>query len=318
MAMWAWQNALLIGLLMGLQTLAVVGEEATCLEEPSEVELLQRFRRTPLQQRSRGLATCWEGGGFRAHAAYTGVTAGLLSVLKEEQSSKKFTSLGGLFDHVETMSSVSGGSWFISELAFSSTFESIIQGIAESPEQGFNIYNEQWIARFIAGLAPPQKQLLQSLHASVLKQASVGGTRKKGWYPGWLAEIILEVGFCIGPGTWSLFVNRMLQSTANISGSVRLGSAVNAWAQRKTWLAGVSLGTPGGLGEGTCASSPTPKSCLGNLVGGDSVNIYRDTMERPSIMVRPLTLRPNPAGLRRNSASPLEVGQSPLHHCPSA
>jgi hypothetical protein len=76
------------------------------------------------------------GGGFLSVTDMTGLTAGLLSVLMQEDNklleSDNALSQSGLFDRVGSISSISGGSWFISKLAYSQKFREMIESVAKS------------------------------------------------------------------------------------------------------------------------------------------------------------------------------------------
>ena len=73
------------------------------------------------------MALALGGGGFLSTTDMAGLTAGLLSVLMTKDASlgakkdKGEDSLveSGLFSRVETINSISGGSWFASKLIYS-------------------------------------------------------------------------------------------------------------------------------------------------------------------------------------------------------
>ena len=91
-------------------------------------------RRLPLEA---NVALALGGGGFLSTAEMTGFTAGLLSVLMKKNDSLGAKNNGedsllesGLFSRVESINSISGGSWFASKLIYSKNFRRMIETLA--------------------------------------------------------------------------------------------------------------------------------------------------------------------------------------------
>ncbi len=86
------------------------------------------------------------GGGFLSTAEMTGFTAGLLSVLMKKNDSLGAKNNGedsllesGLFSRVESINSISGGSWFASKLIYSEQYRRMIEELAFAKAKGASI-----------------------------------------------------------------------------------------------------------------------------------------------------------------------------------
>jgi hypothetical protein len=66
------------------------------------------------------------GGGFRSHTAQAGWTLGMLDAFRVEESDPKKT-LADLTTKIDAISSNSGGTWFLSQLAFSEKFANSLE-----------------------------------------------------------------------------------------------------------------------------------------------------------------------------------------------
>ena len=67
----------------------------------------------------RSVYLSFSGGGFHSHSALSGFTAGLLGESDD-------TSLSEVFSNVRMITANSGGTWFMTQLAYSSHFENAI------------------------------------------------------------------------------------------------------------------------------------------------------------------------------------------------
>ena len=93
------------------------------------------------------MALALGGGGFLSTTDMAGLTAGLLSVLMTKDASlgakkdKGEDSLveSGLFSRVETINSISGGSWFASKLIYSEQYRRMIEELAFAKAKGASI-----------------------------------------------------------------------------------------------------------------------------------------------------------------------------------
>ena len=71
-------------------------------------------------------ALCLHGGGFLAHSAFTGMLAAELGKGERVSAEEIKTSL----QHFDILSTVSGGTWFTSQLAYSPYFLHMVQEMA--------------------------------------------------------------------------------------------------------------------------------------------------------------------------------------------
>jgi hypothetical protein len=106
--------------------------------------IAQDERRLPPEA---NVALALGGGGFLSTTDMAGLTAGLLSVLMTKDGSlgvkkdKGEDSLveSGLFSRVETINSISGGSWFASKLIYSEQYRRMIEELAFAKAKGASI-----------------------------------------------------------------------------------------------------------------------------------------------------------------------------------
>jgi hypothetical protein len=91
-----------------------------------------------------------EGGGFRAQSVDSGFFAGMLAFagMQQNRSSPTLESTG-LLDRFFAFSTISGSSWFFSNLAYSSGFKSLLEQMAASPIGSKQLYRagytEKWL-----------------------------------------------------------------------------------------------------------------------------------------------------------------------------
>lgn len=278
-----------------------IGDECSAKDD----SVLVQKRRAPetVTTPEKGLAL--EGGGFLAHAAHTGVLTALLSLTKldsddaplhhwylaktpglaqEAAASNKShgynSRLAALMSSVKTISTSSGGSWWMSQLAFSENFLGLIDAIAKKPETAGALYKERWMDPFlqalvIAPLVPTPggeqvdiKKVLQSQTplpespSSLLDErdevhhASNDSVVSENILGNPFIQVVLEVivmSVASKGKSWTELVKLLLQSTSgDMTGDETLGSKVNEWAKGKSWLIGTAISSPGGSGPATC------------------------------------------------------------------
>ncbi|OLP85607.1 hypothetical protein AK812_SmicGene33385 [Symbiodinium microadriaticum] len=260
--------------------------------------LLQHRGRVADRMSGKGLAL--EGGGFMAHAAHTGVLTALLNVTKAT-SKGAGPDLRELMRNVKVISSISGGSWWLSQLAYSQAFLTLIETMAVDPKAAGLLYQEQWISPFLLAIlesdlmpVPVPTQDLGgassdnfNLRAVLESQTPMLEKRKRkrkmkeakyvnndrGVADSFgmnFIELLIEVFFLGRAGSsWQRVVAELLHSTSlgDMTGSETLGSPVNEWATGKWWLAGTSISTPGGKGPGTCQWFKFQGACALQLIG---------------------------------------------------
>jgi len=110
------------------------------------------------------------GGGFRAQSVGTGFMTGLLSYIGKSQGevSPTFESTK-LLDRFGTFSTNSGGSWFFGSLAYSSSFKSLLEAMAASPELSAFLYNEGYTRKWLKATNVTAKEFdSQAKHAKAI------------------------------------------------------------------------------------------------------------------------------------------------------
>ncbi|CAE7524422.1 unnamed protein product [Symbiodinium natans] len=256
-----------------------VGDDCSVKEDGS---ILLQHRRKEVDLPDKGMA--FEGGGFKAHAAHTGVMSGLLGAFyKASAESGEEPNLKKMMRNVKAIASNSGGTWFISQLVYSPSFLTLIETIAANPAQANKQYKEGWIERFLGAVTGadagiPSVGLLGWGHDVSHPRISVPAKPTNWTTTGPclfvdnnrilgdvakiadpfllnLAEVILEIFFLArNASSWEAVVSTLLQSTSNgdMTAKDTLGSKVNEWAEGKWWMAATSMATPGGTGPGNC------------------------------------------------------------------
>jgi len=185
------------------------------------------------------------GGGFLSLASFSGLIAGMLRVRGKSLGQERPTLSGsGLLDHYGTISTVSGGSWFLAELAYSASFRGLIEEIAANPDSAGELFNKRWSDPWIDSFTGGDNGF---------KEAFAQIAEKFG-QPG-LAQDVRLLGTLWSSGlTWPNFLNQLLDSTAAISADTPLGAPVEDWANGKLWMLGHSLVTPSDGEQGSVYS----------------------------------------------------------------
>ncbi|CAE7367247.1 unnamed protein product [Symbiodinium sp. CCMP2592] len=233
---------------------------------------------------TRKLAMTFEGGGFKAHSAFTGVMSGLLGA----------SGLGveKLLHAVEVLVSISGGTWFAAQLIYSPAFLSLVEEMGKKPEDAGKLFWKSWVVPFLESMVtikstgssspwdPPKPSKVPQ---TVLKNDRFHELPGREGKPGiWIdfVQILFEViyAFIHEHGNWEDFVGKILNTMRDVSSQATLGSKTNPWASSKTWLVSVSVASAGnGTGPGSCASSGFRPLCIAKAYhGGPSVGVYRN------------------------------------------
>eukprot|EP00930_Biecheleria_cincta_P046096 TRINITY_DN31792_c0_g1_i1.p1 TRINITY_DN31792_c0_g1~~TRINITY_DN31792_c0_g1_i1.p1 ORF type:complete len:596 (-),score=89.23 TRINITY_DN31792_c0_g1_i1:114-1724(-) len=179
-----------------------------------------------------------EGGGFRAFASDTGMIAGLLAVVgRRHNISHPSLASTGLLDRYQLLSSVSGSSWFLSELVFSNRFLTLVETLAASPRSAAKEFGQEWTSRWLVAtqVKATKFDLLDVLGRLVIK--TLLGTGDEDTL--YLVKYFLATGF-----TWDHFVDVLLNSTADLGQEVLLGNAPTGWSAEKVWLVDHSVFLP--------------------------------------------------------------------------
>merc|ERR1712110_646011 len=117
-------KAITIAVLSASSLLALVAVVLVCTAlsqtpQMNEKPMVQAAR-TNLASTDPQLGLALSGGGFLAMASYTGIIVGYDQLTADSREGKTVASI--LRDSVETISSVSGGSWFSAQLIYSNSF----------------------------------------------------------------------------------------------------------------------------------------------------------------------------------------------------
>lgn len=106
-------------------------------------------------QAKKHVALALSGGGFKSVADQSGMIAGLLAVLMKQsldlQKNDSPLASSELLGNVLTVTSISGGSWFASSLAYSKSFRIMIEDLARaaaSNKESSGIFNTRYSKRF--------------------------------------------------------------------------------------------------------------------------------------------------------------------------
>merc|ERR1719436_783137 len=93
------------------------------------------------------------GGGFKAQAIYSALTAGLLArqaaLDSTESPGDAVGSLIELYEGVDIISSNSGGSWFAAGLIYSSMFQSVLFEMSRNVATAGEIYYDKVLRKFL-------------------------------------------------------------------------------------------------------------------------------------------------------------------------
>lgn len=168
-----------------------------------------------------------QGGGFRAQMSDLGVIAGLLA----------FTGSCELADSpilrgYDTVSTVSGSSWFGASLIYSPSFVNLLEGMAKDPSSAAELFHERWVVPWLA-VANQDSPFVRILAEAV-------ALFDKG-----LAEDIALLGYIYKDGgSWQKAVETLLETTANIKPQTPMGSETCQWASGKTWICNATVLTP--------------------------------------------------------------------------
>lgn len=177
-------------------------------------------------------ALALEGGGFLAHSVYTGLVEGLNQAASKTGGTEATLTATNILGSFGVISTVSGGSWFMSELAFSQRFLSLVEGSNEA--NAATNYINKWVEPFIS---IGSKNIGVKVFADLISALGASG----------LAQTLKQIAYFLGKGmVWSSFVERLLGITGSIAPTTQLGDDVNAWAKDKIWIVAHSVVTPGG------------------------------------------------------------------------
>lgn len=111
-------------------------------------------------QGRKHVALALSSGGFKTMAEDVGMTTGLLAILMKErpelQTHPSPLASSALFGDIDTISSVSAGTWFTCSLAYSETFRIMIEDMAraaassdvQSHNKTYDIFNSKYSKRF--------------------------------------------------------------------------------------------------------------------------------------------------------------------------
>lgn len=184
------------------------------------------------------VALTLDGGGFKSVAAQSGIISGLLAANSLKNGGRISTGMlaSRLLERIETVSSVSGGSWFACELIYSPRFRELIESMAFDPITAGSQFDQDWIDGWLS-IAENNPVFIRLL-------ASLAGLANNPV----LQQTLIEIGFFLKDGfTWQNFTGTLLERTASLDPSIPLGSDVQRWAEGKAWLIGNSVALPTGL-----------------------------------------------------------------------
>lgn len=206
--------------------------------------LLVRLALLALLRPTGAVTLALQGGGIRALASDAGLVAGIarvshLSHLSHNESINKQSgdsdqtkmdtlNVMRVLQNFDTVSSVSGSSWFAAELFFSNSFVELLKGIASSPFTASVQFDQQWIQPWLLAtdVQEPKFDGIQSLVRLWVKLLLGTGDEDTIF----LAQFFFASGL-----SWNHFVDVLLKSTAGISVDRQMGSTPVSGASH-TWL----------------------------------------------------------------------------------
>jgi len=184
---------------------------------------------------AKELALALGGGGILSVADMTGMTAGLLGVSCVKNPEKDCTiENSGLYDQVRTISSISGGAWFASKLAFDGLFLNSIESMAQiGSHHGISQKYNDIFSKNLIELAQEAAQEYELLNALV----------PDSWRESVMLMLALKDDSSSEVASWWDFLERAILS--GIPKNTTLGSQhVQNWARGKQWAIPVSIMTP--------------------------------------------------------------------------
>mmetsp|Transcript_2672 Transcript_2672/g.2936 ORF Transcript_2672/g.2936 Transcript_2672/m.2936 type:complete len:585 (+) Transcript_2672:43-1797(+) len=198
------------------------------------------------------------GGGFKSVADQTALTAGLLAVLMkrndvscdDSSSSSSPLANSGLYKNVESISSISGGSWFTAHLAYSITYRKMVEEMARKlaydgqTREASKIFFNEYGTRF--------NSIRYSKEASTDVQKwfqTIENVLQECWAPHIVTNFIRTMLEFSKLGTmgrepqpsWYSITKHILGEEIN---QKTLGSEVQEWAKGKNWNIVTSVTTP--------------------------------------------------------------------------
>ena len=189
---------------------------------------------------------CFSGGGWNTHSALAGVIAGGLDRLATQGNSSDLSTLLG---KVQGIAANSGGSWFLSQLAYSGPFLAGLEQKAARDQYNSTGYNGQVTALFKA-TTPQPPAWLQTL-IQQLPQSMQDSLKNVAYFVG-LAGAADAAQF-----TWRNFTDKFVYQPYNMLAD--LGSK-GLDAPRLPWAAGKDL-----LIAASAQTTPTVLDSIGLL-----------------------------------------------------
>ena len=170
------------------------------------------------------------GGGWNSHSIASGLTSGALAGLSKQTN--QVVNLRTLMGDVDGLSANSGGSWFLSQLAYSSAFRQALE--SESGRNSWNTsgYNGQ-VAQLFSGAAQKPVAALEAIKAATPKRLvkKASSLLQEVLYLLGVAQGISETGI-----NWRNVVDRFAFGPMGMLtelGAKSLTSPREAWAQGK-------------------------------------------------------------------------------------
>mmetsp|Transcript_14810 Transcript_14810/g.37269 ORF Transcript_14810/g.37269 Transcript_14810/m.37269 type:complete len:395 (+) Transcript_14810:53-1237(+) len=232
------------------------GDASDCLGECSvkqqeETTLLEdRALHTGDDERKARIALTFQGGGLLAFSKYAALTGGLLRAMGKRGS------VQSLFKKFDTIVSVSGGTWYATELVYSERFLNLQKELAQVrlAETG-ELMLENWFYSIDAALNR-SSEIKELFPSSATTMRGLASGTSAGAVLNDVAKMESSHGAsschapCIaGDVPWSLVNAVILLSTAELPPTVTLGDPVNSWAKSKWWLPTLSVATPANHGD---------------------------------------------------------------------
>jgi len=205
------------------------------------------FHGTNSQAKKR-IALTLSGGGFKSVADQSGMAAGLLAVLMKRnpdlQADPSPLASSSLFADIDIITSISGGTWFVTSLVYSESFRIMIEDLARaaaSNQESKNIFNSKYSIKFnnLAKNAHPDEG--PSFLTKVKKAVEFF---HKGDIPEEIEFGLLMATYLYQQGdqhvSWSSFVNHILMDDSKET----MGGPVQEWSVGKVLAIVTSIIAP--------------------------------------------------------------------------
>ncbi|MEB3319731.1 MAG: ELWxxDGT repeat protein [Cyanobium sp.] len=180
---------------------------------------------------------CFSGGGFNTHSFLAGLFAGALDVM-EERGSEPGSALSDLMANVEGIGAISGGSWFLSHLAYSQIFNDQFDTRADRDAYTRSGYNGALKDAFASLSKQKLPRVLQQLVSAAEKVIG----------PNTGADLLIKLAVLLGKTKpdWRDFVEACVYGPLGMLPELKnqsLAASRQSWATSKDFVIATAIAT---------------------------------------------------------------------------